>query len=271
MKESILIWHSKHSAACGTAHTDPYCIWCDTKMLWDAYAVGKSSYYFAMCPLCGWKGVRSVREFSDKHVRPNEGFTQTYLRDLNFRPDNPALAETRAYFNNKILNILNHSWEDIENTVRRIYLNTGYNIQLTAKTKDDNANLIVLNNGEKTEIIACKKQANERTIYVESPKRLIGTCIDWNTKKVALVTTSDTDITIPRKQEDYFNTTHITNFSIASELLSELSNYNKNLPYLDAINQKHRNEIIENNTHLFDKSRPNKDWFENYASPLILG
>ncbi|MBE9397878.1 hypothetical protein IOQ59_11475 [Pontibacterium sp. N1Y112] len=271
MKESILIWHSKHSAACGTAHTDPYCIWCDSKILWDAYGTGKSSYYFAMCPLCGWKGVRAVKEFSDKHVRPIETFKQTYLRDLDFKPDNPALVETRAYFDNNTSNMLTMPWGEVENSVKHIYLDTGYDIQLTAKTKDDSSNLVLLNNGERTEIITCRKQENEKIICIENPKRLIGICIDWNVKKVAFVTTSETDTTISRNQENYFNTAHIADFSVASELLSELSSYNKNLPCLDAINKKQTNEIIENNTHLFDISRPNKDCFKNYASPLILG
>lgn len=102
--KSVFVWRYEQTGDFGRPKVHRNCIWCDTTLLWDNYWIGdKSDVYDAFCPLCGWFGTRTVKDWSDyeHHARDEVvsfGYAwQNCLKEFDLSSDELQLEELASH------------------------------------------------------------------------------------------------------------------------------------------------------------------------------
>jgi len=273
-QKSIYVWRSKGVESIGHYRTNTNCKWCNTQLLWDFYFFGeKLEYTDVYCPLCGWYGIESIKNWSDYgHHGPSNpiqpmGADQLNLMDFDINSDEVLLEEIGTYLRKNFSDIYSLDWRKFEELVADIYKQKGYEVVLTAKTKDNGADALIINNGKITSIIECKKYAENRKIGIEYVRSLVGACVDWNVKKAYLVSTSDHTVYAENKRQSYIEKGYEIELVSGTNLLSELEIYNSSLPQIGILDTSTQKDLILHNTKIHKDLKGDKKY--DIASGLV--
>jgi restriction system protein len=260
--KSVFVWRYEQTGDFGRPKVHRNCIWCDTTLLWDNYWIGdKSDVYDAFCPLCGWFGTRTVKDWSDyEHHAPDEvvsfGYAwQNCLKEFDLSSDELQLEELASHLARNYSDIYSLNPRRFEKLVTNIFSSNGYETLLTRSTRDDGVDIFLLKNGGRYGLVECKRYDSSRKIGVKHLRELVGACVYWDVKRAVLVTTSDYTVPAHQRRAHYLNRGYDIDLIMASDLLDELEVHNLRLPRLEQLTTSAKEEIIMSNHSYFDSNR----------------
>ncbi len=215
------------------------------------------------CPLCGWQHV----EDWGQEVIFTSGETRAQYRALEeFDVNSPhlALAELGTHLKRNVSDIYALGWRRFEEIVNDVLSRNGFQTVLTQPTRDNAADILILSKDSKVDaIVECKKINRGRKLNVNVVRTLIGAAVDWDVRKVWLVTTGG--LTRPATQRVDIYRKRGFEFEIvkAQELLDLLGVYNEAMPLLPNLSDEVKAQIIKTNTEALNAEKHN-GWPNGY-------
>jgi restriction endonuclease Mrr len=130
----------------------------------------------------------------------------------------------------------------------------GYEVIQTVRSGDGGADLLILSEDGRniSSIVECKKYGPERRIGVAYLRQLVGACVDWDTRRATLLTTSTFTKGARELQGRYESRGFELSLADGGELLKLLGCYNRSLPPLDALSRSDVDALIERNSRVLE-------------------
>lgn len=240
-QKTIFVWLEQVEEPPTTPVRPSQCPWCTTTVQLGGGIDGRKR----SCPLCAW--------YEDSVIGAPTEFAfivwESVLKGFDINSTQVALEELGTHIKQNYSDIYSLSWRKFESLVSNVFRMHGYETVLTQATRDDGADIIVLANkaSEATSIIECKKYREDRKIGVAAIRALVGAAVDWEVRKAYFVTTSDFSSIAKLKSAEYKSKGYDVDLVAASDLLNLFQVYNRELPPLNELTEKKREEIIRDN------------------------
>ena len=243
----ILVWRSEQ------ASPPPWdrgvCRFCGTKLIFrNAHNSLSRSTTLTNCPLCGWNHVEDwAQEVVFTSGESLHRFSTLAQFDINSAE--LALSELGTHLKRNFADVYSLSWRRFEEIVENVLSLNGFRTVLTQPTRDTAADILILSQGGGVDaIVECKRIARGRKITVNTIRVLIGAAVDWDVRRVSLVTTGELTKPAWWKVAGYRDKGYEFEIVKGHELLTLLGVYNDMMPPLANLDDDARREIIERNT-----------------------
>jgi hypothetical protein len=199
-------------------------------------------FHVCICPVCGW--------YYEDHVYPEfyeDKGCLAVLKECDVGAREIILSELGSHLRRRRQDVYYLSPRRFEELVEDVFKNYGFRTVLTAASRDNGADVILLHSDTKeaAAIVECKRYANPRSVGVEIIRCLVGAAVDWKVSRAYLVTSSSFSREAQVKVLDFKNRGIEIELVAMADLVSLLRVYNADLPRLDALTADDRRQIGE--------------------------
>lgn len=179
--------------------TSTTCTYCMEKMDYLGYEYDQSgragvnltgkTYHLSVCPICGWWSAWGSKGTKDRHYyRIRKYGSIGILKNLDIRDISTPINEAQSYLAAKYESHFQFDPKLFEDTVANIFKCIGYDVEITAVTKDGGIDVILV--GQDDIQIGVQVKRTKRTISVSQIRELVGALILEKYTKGIFVTTS---------------------------------------------------------------------------------
>ncbi len=230
------------------------CFWCNTRMVFTSEIEGQDwEFYETKCPLCGYYSKCEVDKDIGGDWRPHKEFAVLKEFDIN-GPELSVgeLASCLKKFPDKINDI--SSWK-FEELVSDIFKNQHFDTQITKRTRDGGADILLYDpKGKIAGIVECK-QYKKQKIGVDIVRSVAGAGILFESKKIYIATSGSFSKPSGKLIQEYGKHGYELDFYDGQRILNELEVYNAELPPLFSLDKQTIQLIIGNNSRNLKNSQ----------------
>jgi hypothetical protein len=217
-------------------------------------AGGTESERYRVCPLCGW--IHMSYDF-DEPGSMSHGlrYFASTMRCVSLSDNALALDELGTHLRRCFSDVFALSWERFEDLAADVFRRIQeYEVIQTVRSGDGGADLLILSGDGRTvsSIVECKKYAPERRIGVAYVRQLVGACVDWDTRRATLLTTSTFTEGAHALQRRYASRGFELSLADGTELLKLLGCYNCSLPPLGTLSGADVEALIASNSRALE-------------------
>jgi Restriction endonuclease len=242
MTASLFKWHASsfHQHTGSSPHSlkhfsPPCCDWCHSPL--QEITVERPStpsvdsfydYLRRQCPCCGWWSNLTGWYNISVHQGGIDGSIST-LRQFSIDSPEVTLEELGTYLKQHFSDAYNLPWRRFEELVQDVFKQRGFHTRLTQATRDDGADVILLDDGgNKNAIVQVKRFGEDRRVGIGLVRELIGAQLLHGVHISYLVTSSTfTQDALKGADSAKAGAGLIVNLWDAVRLLKELDCYNE--------------------------------------------
>ncbi len=260
MKNTICVWRSKSilereikSVTC------PYCLTMliKSETVNDSEVDGMKRWTWVSCPLCGWK-TSFMRNsppndsFNLRHwIEDPPWYNQSILKTFELNSNELSLDELGTHLKRNYSDVYSLHPRRFEKIVSDVLSNEERESILTQESRDGGVDIFLRNirTNEIDAVVECKRYAKDRRVGIGIVQRIAGVAIQWEAKKAYVVTCSGFTRDAV-KSANRFNQIGKIGIDLvaATELLKLFGSYNINMPPLNRLTARVRNDIIRANS-----------------------
>jgi hypothetical protein len=240
-------WQKHYSGACN---------YCGTTLLQreakrDGEIVEGATRYDSeiclFCPLCGWKTTLESTLWDAGSYGLFEHIETAILRAFDLSSAEVAYTELGSHLKTHFDDIYLISPERFEQLIADVFKNYGFHAELTKRSKDGGADILLYTNGENPIIIECKRYKHTRKVGITIVDRLLGAQVCFGTRQAKLITTSSFSLYAKKRVHTAAKRGFQIDLIDASDILHLLEVYNESLPRLESMDKNEIAKIIKEN------------------------
>lgn len=172
------------------------------------------------------------------------------LRRFDLNSSEVALQELGTHLKSNASDLYALSWRRFEELIEDVFKCFGLRTVLTQPSKDGGADILILqNDSQKIQaIVECKKYSENRTVGIQTVRSLVGAAVAWDVREMCLITTGSFSREAESITARYEDLGFRVDLLAAADLLKILNVYNAELPPLDKLTPKIREDIQRANS-----------------------